>query len=291
MPTPTVHVIVPAHDEAALIGGTLCSLLTGVPAGVLQVVVVANGCRDTTAAIARTFDGVRVVELDTASKAAALAAGARTGGHLPRVHLDADCAITGRDVLRLVQALEEPGVLATAPGRHLQTARSSWWVRGYYRVWERLPGVRDGLYGRGVIALSLEAQRRVDALPPVLSDDLAISEAFAPDERRVVRDAVVTIRVPRTAGDLIRRRVRVATGNREADLLGLRSPASGTSLRALAGIGRRDARLVPQIAVFLVTALVARAQAWNLARRAARTGVAPAWLRDESSRLTDRIAG
>ena len=119
--------------------------------------------------------------------------------------------------LRLVRALDEPGVLAAAPARHLRTARSSWWVRGYYRVWERLPGVRDGLYGRGVIALSPEAQRRIDLLPPVLSDDLAISEAFTPGERRVVPEAVVTIRVPRTAADLIRRRVRVATGNREAD--------------------------------------------------------------------------
>jgi len=291
MPTPTVHVIVPAHDEAALIGATLCSLLSGLPAGTLQVVVVANGCHDATADIARTFTGVRVVELDTPSKAAALAAGARTGGRLPRVHLDADCAISGADVLRLVQALEEPGVLATAPGRHLQTARSSCWVRGYYRVWERLPGVRDGLYGRGVIALSPEAQRRIDLLPLVLSDDLAISEAFTPTERRVVREAVVTIRAPRTAADLIRRRVRVAAGNRQADRLGLRSPASGTSLRELVAIGRRDARLVPLIPLFLVTALVARGLAWNLTRTAERHGVAPAWLRDDSSRLTDRFAG
>ena len=291
MPTPTVHVIIPAHDEEALLGATLRTLLTGAPAGALRVVVVANGCHDTTAAIARAFAGVRVVELADASKAAALAAGARTAGDLSRVHLDADCSISGRDVLRLVRALEEPGVLATAPGRDLQTTGCSWWVRGYYRVWERLPGVRDGLYGRGVIALSPEAQRRIDHLPPVLSDDLAISEAFTPDERRVVREAVVTIRVPRTTGDLIRRRVRVATGNREADRLGLRTPGSGTSVRALVAIGRYDARLVPQIPVFLVTTLVARALAWNQVRRAERRGVAPAWLRDESSRLTDRIAG
>ena len=111
MPTPTVHVIIPAHDEAALIGGTLRTLLTGAPAGALQVVVVANGCLDATAAIARTFPDVRVVELDTASKAAALAAGARTAGDLPRVHLDADCAISGADVLRLVRALDEERAL------------------------------------------------------------------------------------------------------------------------------------------------------------------------------------
>ena len=186
MPTPTVHVIIPAHDEAALIGGTLRTLLTGAPAGALQVVVVANGCLDATAAIARTFPDVRVVELDTASKAAALAAGARTAGDLPRVHLDADCAISGADVLRLVRALDEPGVLAAAPARHLRTARSSWWVRGYYRVWERLPGVRDGLYGRGVIALSPEAQRRIDLLPPVLSEH-AFPHVLADGDPKVAR--------------------------------------------------------------------------------------------------------
>jgi glycosyltransferase involved in cell wall biosynthesis len=274
-------VIIPAHDEVALIGGTLRALLADLPAGRRDVVVVANGCADDTAAVARTFEGVRVIELPEASKALALTVGSRVLDGLPRVQLDADCAIAGRDVLLLVEALAEPGVLAAGPARRLDTAGASWWVRGYYRVWERLPGVREGLYGRGVIALSAEGQERVDALPRVQSDDLAISEVFGPGERRVVPQAVVTIRVPRNARDLVRRRVRVATGNHQADRLGIRRPTSRTSVPTLAALARSDPRLLPALGVFLTTTVLSRL----LSRGAVRRGDYTTWLRDESSRL------
>jgi len=280
----SASVIVPAHDEAALLGATLRALLSDVEAGALEVVVVANGCGDDTAALARSVPGVRVLEIAEASKAAAVAVGNEVARTFPRVHLDADCVIAGPDVLRLVRAVTEPGVLAAGPARRLDTAGASWWVRGYYRVWERLPGVRAGLYGRGVVALSAEGQRRVDGLPRVQSDDLAISEAFAPEERRVVPEAVVAIRVPRTARDLLRRRVRVATGNHQADRLGIRRPGSSTSPRTLARIARREPRLLPALTVFVTTALAARA----LAQGAVRRGDYTTWLRDESSRAGDR---
>lgn len=278
-------VIIPAHDEAALIGETLRTLLAGVPAGELEVVVVANGCHDDTAALARSVPGVRVLEIAEASKAAAVAVGNRASGTFPRVHLDADCAMAGRDVLRLVRALDAPGVLAAGPTRRLDLRGSSRWVRGYYRIWELLPGVGEGLYGRGVIALSAEGQERVEhliaGLPRVQSDDLAISESFAPGERRIVPDAVVSIRAPHTARDLIRRRVRVTTGNHQADRLGLRRRTSQTSVRTLVRIARQEPRLVPHLAAFVSTALVARL----LARGAIRRGDYTTWLRDESSRV------
>lgn len=52
-------------------------------------------------------------------------------------------------------------------------------MRWYYDVWQRLPQVREGLFGRGMIVLSPEGHERVRALPQVMSDDLAMSESFA----------------------------------------------------------------------------------------------------------------
>lgn len=285
MPMPMASVVIPAHDEAALLGGTLSTLLSDVEAGMLEVIVVANGCSDETASVALAVPGVQVVETPEASKAAAVALGNRVAGCFPRVHLDADCAISGTDVLRLVEALEQPGVLAAAPGRALDTTTASWWVRGYYRVWERLPGVRRGLYGRGVIALSQAGQERVDRLPCVLSDDLAISESFDDTERRIVLRASVAIRVPRTARDLIRRRTRVVTGNHQADVLALRRPGSATSGRTLLVLAAHDPRLVPWLPVFVATGLVAR---WR-ARAAVHRGDYLTWLRDDSSRITTGV--
>lgn len=279
---PAAGVVVPAHDEAAVIGPNLRILLSGADAGELDVVVVANGCHDDTADVARSVDGVRVLEIGEPSKAHALAVGNAASTVFPRVQVDADCRISGGDLLRLVGALTRSGAMAAAPRRTLDLAGSSWPVRAYYRVWEQLPQVRNGLFGRGVIALSEAGQERIDRLPQVMSDDLAVSEAFAPHERLVVADAVVVVCAPRRIGDLLRRRIRVATGVSQADQLGVRRPGSATSVRMLARLALRCPRLAPSVPVFLAIGVVAR---WR-SHRAVRAGDYSTWLRDESSRAT-----
>ncbi|GGU07134.1 hypothetical protein GCM10007979_00900 [Nocardioides albus] len=277
---PAAGVVIPAHDEAAVIERNLRLLLSGVEPGVLEVVVVANGCSDDTAEVARSVGGVRVVEIEEPSKARALMVGNAALNLFPRVQVDADCAIAGPDVLRIVESLARPGIQAAGPARRVELSRSSRLVRAYYRVWERLPHVRQGLFGRGVIALSEEGQARVDGLPPMMSDDLGVSEAFSPEERVVVDSAVVVVRAPRTFGDLIRRRIRVATGNTQADREGVRPPGAGTSIMMLVRLGLADPKLAPDLLVFLGTTVVAR----SMSRRRVRAGDYSTWLRDESSR-------
>jgi hypothetical protein len=46
-------------------------------------------------------------------------------------------------------------VLAAAPQRELALGGRPWPVRWYYDVWTRLPEVRRGLFGRGVIGVSV----------------------------------------------------------------------------------------------------------------------------------------
>ncbi|WP_448631445.1 glycosyltransferase family 2 protein [Cellulomonas soli] len=76
-------VVIPAHDEEHGIARTLAPLAQAAAAGTLEVVVVANGCTDATAAVARSVPGVHVVEIDVASKAAALRAGDRAATRFP----------------------------------------------------------------------------------------------------------------------------------------------------------------------------------------------------------------
>lgn len=276
---PLASVVIPAHDEAQVIGRTLHGLLDWPGARRLDVVVVCNGCTDDTADVARRFAGVRVLEIPEPSKQQAVAVGNRVATTFPRVHLDADVTISGADLLVLARAVTGD-VHAAAPARVLPLRQSSWVVRSYYRVWEQLPQVRDGLFGRGVIALSEEGQRRVDALPRVMSDDLAASEAFVAAERRIVDDAHVVVHPPRTTADLVRRRVRVVTGNAQASDLGIRRRSSVTTPSALLRMGARDPRVGVRLPLFLGIGLVAR---WR-SRRAVRAGDFTTWLRDESSR-------
>lgn len=69
-------VVVPAHDEAELIGRTLDSLRSAAAAARIapRIVVVADACTDSTAAIAHR-SGVEVVEIDAHSVGAARRAG------------------------------------------------------------------------------------------------------------------------------------------------------------------------------------------------------------------------
>lgn len=277
---PIASVVIPAHNEAATIGRNLARLYHGVW-DEIEVLVVCNGCDDATAVRAREAAlGVRVLEISQPSKAEAMRVGNAASSVFPRVHLDADVVLGGEDLRRLIEPLQDGSLLAVAPQRVLVTARSSIAVRWYYDVWERLPQVRAGLFGRGAVALSAEGQSRVDALPPLMSDDLAASEAFEPEERRVVEDAVVYVRTPRHLTDLIRRRTRVVTGNAQADAEGARQPGSVTTWRDLGTLVVQHPGLLPKLPVFLGVTAVSRL----LARRQVRAGDFTTWQRDESSR-------
>jgi hypothetical protein len=275
-------IVVPAHDEDAVLGQLLTRLTEDVRPGELEIVVVANGCTDGTAAVARSFEpAVRVLETPVPSKRAALRHGDEALTAFPRVYVDADVVLGTEDVRRLCAALAEPGVLAVAPDRRFDMSGRSWPVRWYYDVWTRLPEVRDGLFGRGVLAVSEAGHRKVAALPPVMADDLAMSLAFRPAERAVVPAATVLIRPPRSWRDLLRRRVRAQVGTVQIEQDQVQPDASArTSVRDLVGLARREPSLAVRIPLFLAVALLAR----TTARRAVRAGDFTTWLRDESSR-------
>ncbi|MFC7381576.1 glycosyltransferase [Sphaerisporangium rhizosphaerae] len=304
---PSASVIIPAHNEARVIGRLLSRLLAEASKDEFDVVVVANGCDDDTASVARGF-GVRVVETPVPSKREALRLGDEAATAHPRVYVDADIEMGTADLRALRDSLLDgtaeapngdtdggsddvqgvaapsrgtaPKALAAAPERALVLSDRPWPVRAYYAVWSRLPAVREGLFGRGVIAVSEEGNRRLMDLPPVMGDDLAASLAFEPAERRVVRHAHAVIHPPRTLGDLLRRRVRAVTVVAEIQQGPMSGQEARTGLRDLLAIAGRAPWLVPHLGVFLAVTLVARARA----RRAVRAKDYTTWLRDESSR-------
>lgn len=274
-------VVIPAHNEAATIGRNLAALRMGTHGDDLDVVVVCNGCTDGTADVARRADPrARVIEIPQPSKADAVRVGNAATDVFPRVHLDADIELTGAAVLELLRPITRDHVLATAPRRALPRQDCSRWVRWYYDVWEVLPQVEAGLFGRGVVALSAQAQERVTALPSLMSDDLGMSDSFTADEKRIVATAVAVVHPPRTLRDLIRRRVRVITGNTQAERSGVRRASSRTRLRTLLGLAVARPGIALRLPVFLGVHLIARLGA----RRAVRAGDFVTWQRDESSR-------
>lgn len=275
-------VVIPAHNESRVIGRLLRYLAPAVSSGEVNVIVVANGCTDNTAEAAAAFGpSIRVLSVPVASKHAALVAGDHAATDFPRVYVDADVEVRATDVLALAAELRQPGVLAAAPERAMELTGRPWPVRWYYDVWARLPEVRHGLFGRGVIAVSEQGHERIAGLPPLLADDLAASLSFAPHERRIVAGAQVVFHTSRTFADLLRRRVRAATGVAQIERTKQAPDATAsTRISDLFAIVRSDWRMTPKVALFLSVAVLARLRA----RRAVAAGDYSTWLRDESSR-------
>ena len=265
-----------------MIGRLLGQLVPSGCEGELDVVVVANGCTDSTAEVAASFEPtVRVLSIATASKREAMAVGDRVVRGFPRVYVDADVELRFQDVRVLAEALRRPGILAATTELDHDFAGCRWPIRWYYDVWTLLPEVRRGLFGRGVVALSEAGYARVKSLPPLLADDLAASLAFSPEERVVAAGARVVVHPPLTLTDLLRVRTRAAIGVTQVEQTdGAPASTAGTRAKDLLHMTRAQPRLAPRTALFLAVAIIARLRA----RHAVRRGDYATWLRDESTR-------
>ncbi|MFL6143617.1 MAG: glycosyltransferase [Labedaea sp.] len=278
MSKPVASVVVPAHDEEAVLGRCLDVLLAGARPGELDVVVVANACTDRTAAVAQR-PGVRVLSTSKPGKANAIRLGDAECVTFPRVYLDADVELSAGSVRALAAALGRPGVLAGAPVPDWDLAGASWLARRVHRVHERLIGPSRGLAGAGVYVLGAEGHARAFPLPDLISDDGWVHRSFTAAERAVVPAARSLVRPARTVRAHLKRRVRVRLGNRQLAALG--KPAADGPLR-LGSLGALvRARTVNPLdaACYLGVLLADRV----LSRR--RSGGAEvAWSRDGSSR-------
>lgn len=306
--TAQLGIVIPAHDEERGIGRLLVRLLADAAPGEFDVVVVCNGCTDGTARAAAAYGpAVRVVETPAAGKHRALRLGDEHTDTFPRIYLDADVELGASDIRGIADAVRQrvsqlrapaeaaepeaadalgsasPPVLAAAPERRLARTGVSWRVRWFYEIWLRLPGVRDGLYGRGVIALSEEGWRRIAELPPLMGDDLAVSALFQPHERRIVTGAIVVIHPPRTWADLIRRRIRAMTATAQFEQSAVTTANTRTGKSDLLAVLRAEPRLAPHVVLFAAVAVISRRKA----RRAIASGDFSTWLRDDSSRGGD----
>jgi glycosyltransferase involved in cell wall biosynthesis len=211
---PIASVVIPAHNEATVLGRLLDALMVEMGDGRLQVIVACNGCNDNTAEVARKR-GATVVEVEVPSKTAALNAGDDAATVFPRLYIDADVVANRRTITDLITALSEPGVLCAAPPFHTETAGRPWVVRAYFSVWSRIPYLKDGYVGSGIYAVSRKGRERFGRFPNIIADDLFIRSMYTRGERRVVATEPFIVQAPWTVRALFRRRVRINVGNME----------------------------------------------------------------------------
>jgi glycosyltransferase involved in cell wall biosynthesis len=244
-----ISIIVPAHNEAMVIGLCLQSLLDQTPPRPLRIIVVANGCTDATADIARCFQlaarvaghDLIVKELPSGCKADALNHGDLFAVSGIRIYMDADVRLSHDAIAGIIDELENGRISLTAPALKVGPARSLI-TRSYAQVWSRLPVVRNDVMGCGLYAVTATGRRRWGTFPRIISDDKFVRLSFTRDERRPARKGSFTISMPEGFTELIRVRGRWCRGNSEL-------------LEKFPGIGTRERNRYDLTLLFLFKSL------------------------------------
>jgi Glycosyl transferase family 2 len=280
---PLGSVVIPAHNEAAVIARCLDALLAGFQPGELDVVVSCNGCTDRTADIVRSGGRqVRVLEIETASKSAALRAADATTGLFPRLYLDADVILASGAARCVLGCLTSGAAPAARPPISYNTDDSSPVVRSYYRARARVPAVMNSLWGAGVYGLSAEGRSRFREFPDLMGDDLFVDQHFEREEIAIVDASPVVVNAPRRAADMLRILRRAYQGNAQnRSLAGSRPQRTGTTggtTRDLVRLALREPARMADVSVYVALALLARATL--------TAGSSHTWERDDSSRVT-----
>jgi glycosyltransferase involved in cell wall biosynthesis len=273
-------VIIPAHNEAAVIEHTLRVLLDGLGPDEVTVIVAANGCTDDTVARARAVASwITVLDIPEPGKTGAIRAAEAQLGPGPRIYLDADIAMSA-PTARAVFARLSAGAGGARPPAVVDLYGASWLVCSFHRARARLSSVRQEFSGGGSYGLSWETRQLFDAFPDVLGDDLFAARVVPEGRAEIIDAAPVVVHPPRDSRSLTRVLARNVRGNRHLgtvfpDLAPLTTKQTVLSLvRSVRGPSSlADATVYAGF----VTAGRVLAQ---------RTGTR--WERDDSSRLANR---
>ena len=184
--TPSVTVIVPAHDEEDVIGARIENLLAqDSPAGRLEVLVASDGSTDRTDEIVREH-GVRLLALPRGGKLAALNEAVARSESEVVAFSDANSRWAPDALRKLVRNLADPEVGYVCGKLVLEGADATnreglyWRYELWLRESESALGSITG--GNGAIY----ALRREDYPPGLLGQDLALPVALAKRGKRAV---------------------------------------------------------------------------------------------------------
>lgn len=186
-------VIIPANNEEDWIARCLRAVLASRGPAHAQVIVVANGCSDATAEIARGFTrdfaargwALVVLELVQGSKIAALNAGDGWVTAPVRVYLDAD-VVVDPDVLGQLAERLDHAAPAYGSGTLVVPRPATPASRAYLRIYQKVPFIAQGVPGCGLFAVNDAGRKRWGDWPDVISDDTFARLNFTGKERHKV---------------------------------------------------------------------------------------------------------
>lgn len=292
---PSGTIVIPAHNEESVIARTLRQLADLAASGSIEVIVACNGCSDRTATIAASFPGVKVIEVETASKVAALNAADQVATRWPRIYLDADIEMSPTALKMVLDRLTHSSVLAARPAFEYDDSLAEAPVRSFYRARRRIPSTNQALWGAGVYGLTEEGHTRFGDFPALTADDLFVDQQFESWEKAVLNTPPVRVVTPRTVESLFAILQRNYRGQSEFMAKAMKLPGAVPVPTAFLGSGDTGSRRTVRELLGSVrgpgSALDASVYAFFVAnarlrqRRRASKSSNSTWERDASSRL------
>jgi glycosyltransferase involved in cell wall biosynthesis len=207
-------IIIPAHNEQAVIKNTL-SQLGGGRSNIFQIVVICNGCDDLTESIVREhFPLVYCESLGKPSKALAIRQAEMLDIGFPRLYLDADIVISESTVEGLFEhAIEKSGPALLVPHSVTIVDNSSRWVQRFYHSWYQTAFVKQRGFGAGCYLVNLAGRTRFGDWPDLIADDGFIRTQFADKETHIVTSQSVEVGAPKSLWSLLKVKSRSKYGN------------------------------------------------------------------------------
>jgi cellulose synthase/poly-beta-1,6-N-acetylglucosamine synthase-like glycosyltransferase len=224
--TPSLTVLVAAHNEAASLGSKIDNLLAlDYPSDRLEIVIASDGSDDGTneivaEAVRGTPERVKLLPLPRVGKAAALEAGAAAASGEILVLSDANSMYAPDAVRRLVRPLADPAVGGAAGDQRYLTDPSAEGVaageRGYWsfdRLLKRAATRAGSVVSATGAIYALRRSLFPAHIPSDVTDDFFISTGVVSQGKRLVfvPDAVAYEPVAPSAGIEFGRKVRVMT--------------------------------------------------------------------------------
>ena len=210
-----ISIVIPAYNEEKVIGRCLSALNEGNTSGLLDIIVVCNGCIDKTAETAAEIaPEATIIIINEADKAAALNIGIENCKYEKVLLLDADVIFSIRKITTLLKFMEENNYLVVTPSLNLKLTHSSFLNRNYYEIANKLPYLQGAKISH-VILLSEEGVKRIGKIPKVIADDNYIRLKFSDSEKATLADISYEMNAPTSYWGLVKILTRSHLGNIE----------------------------------------------------------------------------
>lgn len=272
-----LSIIVPAYNEEKQIGRCLDALLVSSADLPVEIIVVCNGCRDNTFAIASSYSDIQVLNTELGNKPNAFNLGESIARYPARLYVDGDLIVSSNLVATVLHELFEAETELVAPPMRLNEGGVSWVVRAHNKIWTQSPYYQRRV--GGVIGLSATARARFGLFPDVIADDAFLESQVDPALISVPPEIYFIAESPSTMKALVATKTRSRVGY----LSNQHRPAVAVTANSNSRLLKRFA-LQPSCWVALVAYTAIKLIVRFKAAQRIKQGQVAVWDRDETAR-------